>query len=147
MRREAPAVRDIKFLLQRDVCAPGFTLGRLFVEGMMYGFTCEDQDRKLEEEPGAKIPKRTAIPRGLYRLTLSFSNRFKKVMPLIKDVPGFDGVRIHGGNDQYDTEGCPLLGKTRTAVGVMHCAEVNASLIESIRQAEDQGDALWIEVQ
>ena len=91
-------MRDIKFLLQRDVCAPGFTLGRLFVEGMMYGFTCEDQDRKLEEEPGAKILKRTAIPRGLYRLTLSFSNRFKKVMPLIKDVPGFDGVRIHGGN-------------------------------------------------
>ena len=140
-------MRDIKFLLQRDVCAPGFTLGRLFVEGMMYGFTCEDQDRKLEEEPGAKILKRTAIPRGLYRLTLSFSNRFQKVMPLIKDVPGFDGVRIHGGNDQYDTEGCPLLGKTRTAVGVMHCAEVNGALIEFIRKAEDQGDAVWIEVQ
>ena len=81
MRREASAVRDIKFLIQRDVCAPGFTLGRLFVEGMLYGFTCEDQDRKLEENPAAKIPKRTAIPRGLYRLTLSFSNRFKKVMP------------------------------------------------------------------
>ena len=140
-------MRDIKCLLKRDVCAPGFTLGRLFVEGKMYGFTAEDEDRKLEENPAAKIAKRTAIPRGLYRLTLSYSNRFKKVMPLIKDVPGFDGVRIHGGNDQYDTEGCPLLGKTRTAVGVMHCAEVNAALIEFIRQAEDQGDAVWIEVQ
>lgn len=139
-------MRDIKFLLQRDVMAPGFTLGRLFLEGNRFGYTAEDQDRKLEEEPGAKIPKRTAIPRGLYRLTLSFSNRFQKVMPLIKDVPGFDGVRIHGGNDQYDTEGCPLLGMIRTAVGVMHCAEVNAALIEFIRQAEDQGDAVWIEV-
>lgn len=140
-------MRDIKFLLQRDVCAPGFTLGRLFVEGMMYGFTCEDQDRKLEENPGAKIQKRTAIPRGLYRMTLSFSNRFQKVMPLIKDVPGFSGIRVHGGNDQYDTEGCPLLGAIRTAVGVMKCAEVNAALIDFIRQAEDQGDAVWIEVQ
>ena len=91
-------MRDIKCLLKRDVCAPGFTLGRLFVEGKMYGFTAEDEDRKLEETPTAKIRKRTAIPRGLYRLTLSYSNRFKKVMPLIKDVPGFDGVRIHGGN-------------------------------------------------
>ena len=140
-------MRDIKILLKRDVCAPGFTLGRLFVEGKLYGFTAEDEDRHVEVEPSAKIPKRTAIPRGLYRLTLSFSNRFQKIMPLIKDVPGFEGVRIHGGNDQYDTEGCPLLGKTRTAVGVMHCAEVNAALIDFIRQAEDQGDAVWIEVQ
>lgn len=139
-------MRDIKFLLQRDVCAPGFTLGRLFLEGKQYGFTCEDQDRKLEENPGAKIKGRTAIPRGLYRLTTSFSNRFQKVMPLIREVPGFEGVRIHGGNDQYDTEGCPLLGKTRTAVGVMHCAEVNTALIDFIRQAEDQGNACWIEV-
>lgn len=140
-------MRDIKFLLQRDVCAPGFTLGRLFVDGMMYGFTCEDQDRKLEENPGAKIQKRTAIPRGLYRLTLSFSNRFKKVMPLIKDVPGFDGVRIHGGNDQYDTEGCPLLGKTRTADGVANCKEVNARLLERIQYEEAVGNNCWIEVQ
>ena len=140
-------MRDIKFLLQRDVCAPGFTLGRLIVEGKLYGYTCEDQDRKLEENPGAKIDKRTAIPRGLYRLTTSYSNRFKKVMPMIKDVPCFEGVRIHGGNDQYDTEGCPLLGTTRTAVGVMHCSEVNAALILFIQQAEDQGDAVWIEVQ
>lgn len=139
-------MRDIKFLLQRDVMAPGFTLGRLFVEGKQYGFTCEDQDRYLEDNPGAKVPKRTAIPRGLYRMTLSFSNRFKKVMPLIVDVPGFEGVRIHGGNDEHDTEGCPLLGKTRTAVGVAHCAEVNQALIDLITRAEDSGDAVWIEV-
>lgn len=139
-------MRDIKFLLQRDVCAPGFTLGRLFVDGMMYGFTCEDKDRKLEENPGAKIQKRTAIPRGLYRLTLSFSNRFKKVMPLIVDVPGFEGVRIHGGNTHEDTEGCPLLGSFRTATGVRGCAEVNQALIDFIGAAEDRGDAVWIEV-
>ena len=91
-------MRDIKFLLQRDVCAPGFTLGRLIVEGKLYGYTCEDQDHKLEANPHAKIPGQTAIPRGLYHLTLSYSNRFKRVMPLIVGVPGFEGVRIHGGN-------------------------------------------------
>ena len=140
-------MRDIKFLLLRDCFFPDYTLGRLFVEGKQYGYTCEDKDRQLEDTPGAKIKGRTAIPRGIYRLTLSYSNRFKKAMPLIVDVPGFEGVRIHGGNDQYDTEGCPLLGAIRTAVGVMKCAEVNASLIDFIRHAEDQGDAVWIEVQ
>ena len=91
-------MRDIKFLLLRDCFFPDYTLGRLFVDGKQYGYTCEDKDRQLEDSPGAKIAGQTAIPRGLYRLTLSFSNRFQKVMPLIKDVPGFDGVRIHGGN-------------------------------------------------
>ena len=57
-------MRDIKCLLKRDVVAPGFTLGRLFVEGEMYGFTAEDEDRKLEENPSAKIRTRTAIPRS-----------------------------------------------------------------------------------
>lgn len=139
-------MRDIKFLLQRDVCAPGFTLGRLIVEGKLYGYTCEDKDRCLEDSPGAKINGRTAIPRGLYLLTVSYSNRFKRAMPLIVDVPGFEGVRIHGGNTAEDTEGCPLLGAFRTATGVRGCAEVNQALIDFIASAEDRGDAVWIEV-
>ena len=139
-------MKQIKCLLKRDVMVPGYTLGRLFVEGKMYGFTCEDEDRKLEAG-GQKIPGQTAIPRGTYRLTVTMSNRFKKLMPLIQDVPGFEGIRIHGGNNAYSTQGCPLLGTTRTASGVMHCAEVNAALIDFILKAEENGDAVWIEVQ
>jgi len=139
-------MRDIKFLLLRDCFFPDYTLGRLIVDGKQYGYTCEDKDRNLEDNPGAKIAGRTAIPRGLYRLTLSYSNRFKKVMPLVRDVPEFEGVRIHGGNDAEDTEGCPLLGIHRTATGVRGCADLNAALITFITQAEDQGDAVWIEV-
>lgn len=139
-------MRDIKFLLQRDCFFPDYTLGRLFVDGKQYGYTCEDKDRALEDNPGAKIAKGTAIPRGLYRMTVSFSNRFKKVMPLIVDVPGFEGVRIHGGNDHHNTEGCPLLGMFRTATGVRGCSEVNQALIEFISQAQDNGDAVWIEI-
>lgn len=139
-------MRDIKFLLQRDCFFPDYTLGRLFVDGKQYGYTCEDKDRQLEDSPGAKIAGQTAIPRGLYLLTATYSNRFKKVMPLIVDVPGFEGVRIHGGNTHEDTEGCPLLGSFRTATGVRGCAEVNQALIDFIGAAEDRGDAVWIEV-
>ena len=144
-------MRDIKFLLQRDVCAPGFTLGRLIVEGKLYGYTCEDKDRKLEENPGAKIKGRTAIPRGLYRMTLSFSNRFQKMLPLLEDVPGFTGVRIHGGNTSEDTEGCILLGKVyvpaTNPTGIANCAERMSTLIQMLTDAEDAGTECWITVE
>ena len=53
----------------------------------------------------------TAIPSGTYTVTLSYSNRFKKTMPEILNVPNFSGIRIHCGNSSKDTEGCLLVGK------------------------------------
>ena len=138
-------MRDVKFTITRDVFFPTYTLGRLFVDGSLYGYTCEDADRKLEAG-GQKIKGQTAIPRGLYRLTATLSNRFKRLMPLIQGVPGFEGIRIHGGNTAEDTEGCPLLGMVRTTNGVRNCAQVNADLLDLITSLEEQGDVAWIEV-
>jgi len=138
-------MRDVKFTLMRDVMARDFTLGRLIVDGKLYGYTCEDVDRKLEEG-GQKIKGQTAIPRGLYPLAATMSNRFKRMMPLIKGVRDFEGVRIHGGNTASDTEGCPLLGMVRTANGVKNCAAVNESLLALIVAAEAKGDVCWIEI-
>ena len=137
---------NVEFTLKRDQRHDEFTLGRLLCETEHLGFVCEDTDRDLEHFPENKLAKETAIPRGRYRLTVSFSNRFQRIMPLIVDVPGFSGVRIHGGNDQHDTEGCPLLGKTRTADGVANCKEVNARLLERIQREEAVGNKCWLTV-
>lgn len=136
---------DVKLTLVRDVMSRTETLGRLFVDGVLFGYTCEDPDRKLEEG-GVKIKGQTAIPRGMYLLTVTMSNRFKRLMPLIQGVHGFEGIRIHGGNTASDTEGCPLLGQTRTAVGVQNCKQVNEDLIALIQKHESQGNTCWIEV-
>ena len=136
---------DTKFVIVRDVMGKDFTLGRFFVDGSLLGYTCEDQDRKLEDG-GEKIKGQTAIPRGLYHLTTSLSTRFGRIMPLIQGVRNFDGVRIHGGNTSADTEGCPLLGQTRTAIGVQNCKKVNEDLLALILKHEGQGDTCWIEV-
>lgn len=135
----------INFLLMREVIKDEFTLGRLYQDGVHIAYTCEDCDRELEDG-GTKVPRETAIPRGLYRLTTSMSARFSMRMPLIENVPDFEGVRIHGGNTHRNTEGCPLIGAIRTDTGVTGCTVLVANLIRTITETEAKGGDCWIEV-
>jgi hypothetical protein len=101
----------MKLQLLRDTFGESFTLGKLTVNDADFCDTLEDQVRT-----GPKVPHETAIPDGTYKVILDMSTRFKRVMPHVLDVPGFDGIRIHSGNTDADTEGCILVGK-RTGKG------------------------------
>jgi len=142
--------------LKRDVRSKTFTLGTFYVNGTRLGFTCEDTDRTLEDDKdndgnsideGEKIKGQTAIPLGTYKVILSFSHRFQKVMPEVLGVPNFTGIRIHGGNTDADTLGCPLLGSMRTQTGVANCKVVNDRLISMLQDAEDRGETVWLTVE
>lgn len=52
----------------------------------------------------------SCIPKGTYKVITTFSNRFKKSMWLLLDVPGRDGIRIHAANFSRQLEGCIALG-------------------------------------
>ncbi len=119
--------------------------GKFFVDGKLLGQTLEDMDRHLEDG-GEKIYGETAIPRGRYRVQLSYSQRFKRIMPEVLEVPGFTGIRIHGGNTEEDTHGCPLLGAVRTQTGVAQCGGVNQRLINLLEAAEIRGEEIYLEV-
>lgn len=119
--------------------------GKLFADRLFFGETLEDADRYLETG-GEKIDGDTAIPRGRYKVTLSMSRRFGRIMPEVHDVPGFSGVRIHGGNTEADTLGCPLLGQVRTASGISNCKGVNDRLYVTLQAAQQRGEDVWLEV-
>ncbi|MEI8134834.1 MAG: DUF5675 family protein [bacterium] len=96
--------------LVREIYSPMSTIGSLLVDGSFECFTLEDVVRA----PGIKVPGATAIPTGSYQVIIDYSVRFRRMMPHVLDVPLFEGIRIHSGNTTSDTEGCIILGATRS---------------------------------
>lgn len=101
----------------RKYRCPGFTISRVYVDGVFFCHILEDEDRGLtqsmseEQIRAVKVSGKTAIPVGDYTITREYSPRFKKIMPTIPAVKGFAGIRMHGGNSSKDTDGCPLFGE------------------------------------
>ena len=106
----------MKMELKRSPSFAGATMGRLYINGSFACHTLEDQIREVVGQPVEKwkVKGKTAIPSGTYRVTLEYSPRFGVDTPTINGVPGFVGIRMHAGNVQEDTEGCPLLGMQAT---------------------------------
>lgn len=129
-----------------DPAREKYTLGVMYRNGLRFCQTCEDEDRHLENDPSAKVPKLTAIPRGRYKLTTSYSHHFGKVLPEVLGVPNFTGVRLHGGNHAEHSQGCILTGRVRIRDGIAQCPDTVAAIIELIDDAEERGEESFLEV-
>lgn len=110
----------IKRLWKKDK----YTIGRVLIDGKYFSESLEDVDRNLssdmplEEIKKLKVKGETAIPTGTYQVLYTYSPRFKRMLPLVNNVKGFEGCRFHAGNSINDTSGCILLGKN-TKVGMV----------------------------
>ena len=101
----------MKLILTRHARRADYTIGRLEDEnGKKICDTLEPIWRNYDGGE-MKIPRKSAIPEGSYRVVVTKSRRFQKYLPLLVGVPGFEGVRIHSGNTSRDTEGCILVGQ------------------------------------
>lgn len=106
----------LELLLERIYKTNRSTIGKLHIDGNFFCYTLEDTDRGLKQSDNivSIIAKKlfgiTAIPAGRYEIALTYSNRFKKYMPQLLNVPGYQGIRIHIGNRPEETEGCILVG-------------------------------------
>ena len=132
----------VRLKLQRMSCGPVCTIGTMYVDGKQECHTLEDVVRPN----GEKVYGQTAIPTGTYNVVITPSNRFKRDLPLVENVPNFEGIRIHPGNTAKDTEGCILVGAGKTTDMVTHSREAFERLFKKIQEALLSGEKVTLEV-
>lgn len=132
----------MKLLLERKYLLPTYTIGKLSIDGIYFCDVLEDTVRV----PFIKIPKETAIPYGTYIVTITYSNKFQREMPLLNNVPQYQGIRIHSGNTEVDTEGCLLVGINTIKGTVTNSRTTFAKLYPILKETVDKGEEIIIEI-
>lgn len=128
-------------LLNRVALKENYTIGHLYVNGEYFCDTLEDTVRDFNKdgdlnEPGEeKVYGKTAIPYGTYRVIIDYSPHFKRNMPHVLNVKGFEGIRIHAGNDEFDTLGCILVGENKVVGKVLNSKAVFSKLFDLMETA------------
>lgn len=134
----------MKLQLKRRYKGPDYTIGSLYVNGVYLCDTLEDKVRDIPRE--GKIPGKTAIPAGEYKVILSYSPRFKRELPRLVNVPYFDGILIHRGNTPNHTEGCILVGENKIKGQVVNSTQYEVKLVSMLREAASRGEAITITI-
>ena len=142
----------MELLLQRFQRTDISTISKLFIDDEQFCFCLEDKDRGLHQDMtvqeilAIKVYGKTAIPTGKYQVVITYSNRFKKPLPLLLNVTGYEGIRIHPGNTAEQTLGCILCGTTYDDNIVNNSREAFYELFEKIEKAS-KTEKIWITIE
>lgn len=132
----------MNIILNRIAKKAKYTIGKLYINDQYFCDTLEDTDRGLTQSmteqqiESKKVYGETAIPTGTYKVIISYSNKFKKQMPLLLNVPGFAGIRIHSGNTEKNSLGCILVGKNKAVGKVLESRDTYNKLFSILQEAD-----------
>jgi hypothetical protein len=138
----------MRITLKRKFLGDKYTVGDLSIDGKFFCNTIEDTVRELPatcpytpKEQSCKCKEKvyaqTAIPAGTYKVTLEYSPRFKRKLPLLHNVPHFIGILIHSGNDESASAGCLIVGNN-TAKGKVTESRATSDKLNAILSKETQ---------
>lgn len=139
---------ELKRIAKRD----DYTIGNLSIDGAYFCDTLEDTDRGIDWGMSSrdiayrKIKAKTAMPTGEYEVRLTLSPRFERVLPLLMNVKGFEGVRIHPGNRPEDTEGCILVGLNKVKGQVIESRKTFDELYRILADEVRRGKKIYIKI-
>ena len=126
-----------------------YTIGKLYIDGVYFCDTIEDKDRGLDDSmEESEIRKKkvyglTAIPLGTYKVEITYSPKFKKNLPLLIGVKGFEGIRIHSGNTAKDSLGCIIVGKNKKVGMVLDSRATMTKLLKVLTSTKEN---IWITI-
>lgn len=128
----------------------GYTIGRLFINNEYFCDTLEDTDRGLKDTMqvneilAKKVKGQTAIPTGKYDVILTFSPKFKRVLPLLLNVPGYQYIRVHHGNLPSSTDGCLLVGENKVKGQIINSRATLEKLMSVLLECEKKKEKVTI---
>ena len=134
----------MELLLKRIFRGDTYTIGHLYINGNYYCDVLEDVDRGLtndmseEEIKKIKVYGKTAIPTGRYKVEVTYSPKFKRYLPILLNVKGFSGIRVHSGNSHEDTLGCLLVGYNKVKGQVINSRVTSDKLTALLRNTKEE---------
>jgi hypothetical protein len=130
----------MKILVKRISFKKGYTVGKMYLDGVYFCDTIEDEYRGLKqtmplaEIKQIKVMHKTAIPSGIYDVTVNMSPAKKRMLPRLLNVPGFDGILIHRGNTADDSSGCIIIGENKVVGKVINSTEYENRLVDILKK-------------
>ena len=138
-----------------------YTIGRLYVDGVYFCNTLEDKCRGLKQTDSIyfikqrKVYGETAIPSGTYTVAMNVTSpKYAAIawywqlcqgkMPRLLNVPGFEGILVHPGNDPTQTLGCLLVGKNTKVGQLTESKATFKALYKEMKKAYDAGEEITI---
>jgi hypothetical protein len=127
------------------------TIGELFIDDRFFCYALEDFDRGLTSDmpliviKEKKVYGKTAIPTGKYEVIMSYSEKFKRYLPLLLNVPCYDGIRMHNGNYATDTDGCLIVGTATGKDAVWNSRQALNMLLAKLTAVEKK-EKIFIEI-
>lgn len=143
---------DMELQLKREIFTDESTIGTLTIDGVFECYILEDKDRginntlTLEQIMRVKVYGKTAIPYGRYEVDWTMSARFKVMMPILLNVVGWSGIRIHKGNTEIDSLGCLLCGTRKLSNRITESTSATNKLYAKIESAKKQGQRIYITI-
>lgn len=131
----------MELTLKRLAFTNDYTEGKLYIDGVYFCDTLENKDRGLvqtmsvQEIHQIKVFGKTAIPFGIYKVLVTMSPKFKKLLPILLRVPGFYGIRIHAGNTVKDSQGCILAG-IKSSNGILKDSKKTVEALNNILKTQ-----------
>jgi hypothetical protein len=141
-------METLELLLQRKIHNKTSTEGNLLVDANWFCHTIEDVVRAKPNEwkPSLKVYGKTAIPYGRYQVLVTYSNRFKRDLTAVLNVPDFEGIRIHNGVNETSSAGCIIVSYKAAKGKLINERNAMNDLCNKVQAATKAGKKVWLTI-